>query len=118
MSEKEYIEKELVMDTIDELKLRALPKALLFDHLKKVIEVFSTENIAPVKRAKNLATQFGETICTNCGVHLGEVLRIVREYNGDDAVYYYQPKYCANCGAKFDEGEWAERSNEGSKDNE
>ena len=110
MSEKEYIEKELVMDTIDELKLKTLPKTLLFDHLKKVIEVFPTESIAPVKYATNLAPHFDETICTNCGVHLGEVLRIVREDNGDDAVYYYQPKYCANCGAKFDGGEWVERS--------
>ena len=77
MSEKEYIEKELVMDTIDELKLRTLPKTLLFDHLKKVIEVFPTESIAPVKYATNLAPHFDETICTNCGVHLGEAREIL-----------------------------------------
>ena len=103
MSEKEYIEKELVMDTIDELKLKTLPKMLLFDHLKKVIEVFPTESITPVKHARNLATDVGATICSNCRVCLDETMRIVREDDGDDTVYYYQPKYCANCGAKFDE---------------
>ena len=71
--------------------------------LKTCFEVTNTD-VAPVKHARNLATQFDETICTNCGIHLGEVLRIVKEDNGDDAVYYYQPKYCANCGAKFDGG--------------
>lgn len=45
----EYIDKELVIDTINELKSKALPKALLFDHLKKVIEVFPTREFVPVK---------------------------------------------------------------------
>ena len=68
----------------------------------RVIKYAPAADVAPVKYARNLATHFDETICTNCGVHLGEVLRIIREDNGNDAVYYYQPKYCANCGAKFD----------------
>lgn len=74
------------------------------DDMLDEADCFQSSDVAPVKHARNLAAQFNETICTNCGVHLGEVLRIVREDNGDDAVYYYQPKHCANCGAKFDGG--------------
>lgn len=56
---------------------------------------------ATTKSAKNLATHFGETICSNCGVYLDEMMRIIREEDGDDAICDYQPKFCANCGAKF-----------------
>ena len=91
----EYVDR----DYVDDVDVDLLSSSLeLIKRQKEALDV------APVKHARNLATQFDETICTNCGVHLGEVLRIVREDNGDDAVYYYQPKYCANCGAKFDGG--------------
>lgn len=33
MAEKEYIAKEFVIDAIEELKVKSIPKALLFDHL-------------------------------------------------------------------------------------
>lgn len=114
MSEKEYIEREAVMEIID--KYGCAHGGTLGSHSGAVdvvgdaIHKLPAADVAPVKHARNLAPHFDETICTNCGVHLGEVLRIVREENGDDAVYYYQPKYCANCGAKFDGGEWVERS--------
>ena len=89
MSEKEYIEKELVMDTIDELKLRTLPKTLLFDHLKKVIEVFPTESIAPVKHGHWVEqSDCDELVCSCC--------------NGGYTLYDETP-YCPNCGAKMDE---------------
>lgn len=54
----EHIDKEFVIDTIEELKSKALPKALLFDHLKKVIEIFPTEDFAPVK------------LCPTCGAKM------------------------------------------------
>ena len=91
----EYVDR----DYVDDVDVDLLSSSLeLIKRQKEALDV------ASVKHARNLATQFDETICTNCGIHLGEVLRIVREDNGDDAVYYYQPKYCANCGAKFDGG--------------
>ena len=108
MAEKQYIEREAIIkklnefggcDTSDEWE-EGFDDAI--STAVKIAEDLPAADVAPVKYARNLAAQFDETICTNCGVHLGEVLRIVREDNGDDAVYYYQPKYCANCGAKFD----------------
>lgn len=107
MSEKEYIEREAAKRAVDHaIELNDTEFDIVCDYIDRI----PAADVAPVKHARNLAAQFDETICTNCGVHLGEVLRIVREDNGDDAVYYYQPKYCANCGAKFDGGEWVERS--------
>ena len=49
MAEKEYIAKEFVIDAIEELKTKPMPKELLFDHLTKLIEIFPTEDFAPVK---------------------------------------------------------------------
>ena len=91
MSEKEYIEKELVMDTIDELKLKALPKALLFDHLKKVIEMFPTERVAPVKHGE------WEEIRDAYGQLEGWMCKCGRETKAKE-------NYCPSCGAKMDGG--------------
>lgn len=106
MAEKEYIDRKAMLDYIDDCIPRMISKKgkhlIAMENVRNFIAKFEAADATPVKYARNLAAQFDETICTNCGVHLGEVLRIVREDNGDDAVYYYQPKYCANCGAKFD----------------
>ena len=88
----EYIDKELVIDTIEELKSKALPKALLFDHLKKVIEVFPTEDFVPVKHG-HWGKCFGSFRCSECG-HGFDYDRYLPFFN-----------YCPNCGAKMDGGE-------------
>ena len=79
------------------------------DLLRSSLELIKRQkealDVAPVKHAKNLAPHFGETICGSCGVCLDEMMRIIREEDGDYGVYGYQPKYCANCGAKFDGGD-------------
>lgn len=103
MAEKEYIDREILLKmNFYTVNCNSEENRWNDYAIKDIIRHIPAADVAPVKHARNLATQFDETICTNCGVHLGEVLRIVREDNGDDAVYYYQPKYCANCGAKFD----------------
>lgn len=79
----EYIDKELVIDTIEELKSKALPKALLFDHLKKVIEIFPTEDFAPVKSG------FWEPISES------EMTGFNPEFAGCDPIAGYK---CSNCG--------------------
>lgn len=103
MAEKEYIDREILLKMNFYTANCNSEENRWNDYaIKDIIRHIPATDVVPVKHARNLATQFDETICTNCGVHLGEVLRIVREDNGDDAVNYYQPKYCANCGAKFD----------------
>ena len=107
----EYIDKELVIDTINELKTKALPKALLFDHLKKVIEVFSTRDFSPVKRgfwkpmSESEMTGFNPKFagrdpiagykCSNCG---NEAI-----FSCNDE--FVLSDYCPNCGAKMDGGD-------------
>lgn len=107
----EYIDKELVTDTIEELKSKALPKALLFDHLKKVIEIFPTEDLAPVKRgfwkpiSESEMTGFNPKFagrdpiagykCSNCG---NEAI-----FSCNDE--FVLSDYCPNCGAKMDRGD-------------
>ena len=87
----EYIDKELVIDTIEELKSKALPKALLFDHLKKVIEVFPTEDFVPVKHGHWIQIDKNKCECSNCGI----IVLIAVYPHGDK-------NYCPNCGAKMD----------------
>ena len=90
----EYIDKELVIDTIEELKSKALPKALLFDHLKKVIEIFPTEDFAPVKHGRWRQVDESKCECSNCGI----VVLIAVYPHGDK-------NYCPNCGTKMDGGD-------------
>lgn len=96
----EYIDKEFVIDTIEELKSKALPKALLFDHLKKVIEVFPTEDFVPVKHGHWIQIDKNKCECSNCGI----IVLIAVYPHGDK-------NYCPNCGAKMDKG--SEENNNG-----
>lgn len=91
----EYIDKEFVLDTIEELKSKALPKALLFDHLKKVIEIFPTEDFAPVKHGHWSHLGGDEFCCANCGY-------IVTTEGSWESP---NKKYCEDCGAKMDGGD-------------
>ena len=93
----EYIDKELVIDTIDELKSKALPKALLFDHLKKVIEVFPTRDVAPVRHGRwyNRGGRFRCSVCDN-----KTLLKDIGGTGGWSHEYEQQKSpYCPNCGA-------------------
>ena len=101
MAEKEYIAKEFVIDAIEELKTKPMPKALLFDHLTKLIEIFPTENFAPVKHGhwipqfvskRGLSDHF---MCSECA----ESTFTPRKF---EMIKY---AYCPNCGAKMDGGE-------------
>ena len=57
-----------------------------------------------VKCVKNQAICFGETICPNCGIHLEETSKIITNEDDYDRLFYdFQPRFCANCGAKFKE---------------
>lgn len=103
----EYIDKEFVIDTIEELKSKSLPKALLFDHLKKVIEIFPTEDFAPVKHGHWVYNQnghdwgLGAWECSLCH-SVNNNLPIDKRFS---PYVYAGSKYCPNCGAKMDGGE-------------
>lgn len=86
----EYIDKELAIDTIEELKSKALLKVLLFDHLKKVIEIFPTEDFAPVKHGHWRQVDESKCECSNCGI-----IALIGLYPHGDK------NYCPNCGAKM-----------------
>ena len=44
MAEKEYIDKEFVMNTINELKAKPLPKTIGLEHLQQIIEDIFADN--------------------------------------------------------------------------
>ena len=104
MTEKEYIAKEFVIDAIEELKTKPMPKALLFDHLTKLIEIFPTEDFAPVShghwkkgKGNERQTESGfihddRYFCDCCG--WGCCCETKLDFS-----------YCPNCGAKMFGGE-------------
>lgn len=94
MAEKEYIAKEFVIDAIEELKTKPMPKALLFDHLTKLIEIFPTENFAPVRHGRWINENF-YTRCSVCGN-----MAIYDKYGQG-----VESDYCPRCGAKMDGGD-------------
>ena len=97
MAEKEYIAKEFVIDAIEELKTKPMPKALLFDHLTKLIEIFPTENFAPVKHGhfRRLTFSNDTIICSECKMAYN-----IFETNGAENF-----NFCPHCGAKMDGNE-------------
>ncbi len=121
----EYIDKELVIDTIDELKSKALPKSLLFDHLKKVIEVFPTRDFAPVKHGhivwkeyhkggirRKKCLQEVNSIYIEQQMPCKHIAIIDERYLSKDPYCSECGKllgeflnYCGNCGAKMDGGD-------------
>ena len=107
----EYIDKELVTDTIEELKSKALPKALLFDHLKKVIEIFPTENLAPVKRGFWKPISESEMTGFNPKFAGRDPIAGYKYSNcGNEAIFscndeFVLSDYCPNCGAEMNGGE-------------
>lgn len=100
MAEKEYIAKEFVIDAIEELKTKPMPKALLFDHLTKLIEIFPTDNFVPVKHGHwiSLDDYFEDAECSECGDAL-----VIGDCSFNDFCECYN--YCPNCGAKMDGGD-------------
>ena len=107
MAEKEYIAKEFVIDAIEELKTKPMPKALLFDHLTKLIEIFPTEDFAPVRHGKwiynpnGMDFNLGAWECSVC-TQKNNNLPCSRNISPYICV---GSKYCPNCGAKMDGGE-------------
>ena len=53
MAEKEYIDKEFVMNAINELKAKPLPKTIVLEHLQQIIEDISAVEVAEVVRCKD-----------------------------------------------------------------
>ena len=97
MTEKKYIAKEFVIDAIEELKAKPMPKALLFDHLTKLIEIFPAEDFAPVKHGHFRRLTFsGDTIiCSECKMAYN-----IFETNGAENF-----NFCPHCGAKNGRGD-------------
>ena len=100
MTEKEYIAKEFVIDAIEELKAKPMPKALLFDHLTKLIEIFPTEDFAPVKHGHWVSEYDCGYITPHCS-ECGETA-LTKEETSYDYVY---SSYCPHCGAKNGRGD-------------
>ena len=96
MAEKEYIAKEFVIDAIEELKTKPMPKSLLFDHLTKLIEIFPTEDFAPVKHGHWIEEYDCGYITPHCS-ECGETA-LTKEETSYDYVY---SSYCPRCGAKM-----------------
>ena len=59
---------------------------------------------ADIPKAKNLNTDYAscdQFICSKCGIHLQDWVRMDDEY--DDIVHEYEFKYCPNCGLPIEE---------------
>lgn len=96
MAEKEYIAKEFVIDAIEELKAKPMPKTLLFDHLTKLIEIFPAEDFVPVKHGHFRRLTFSDDtiICSECKMAYN-----IFETNGAENF-----NFCPHCGAKIMDG--------------
>ena len=53
MPEKEYIDKEFVMNAINDFKAKPLPKTIVLEHLQQIIEDISAVEVAEVVRCKD-----------------------------------------------------------------
>lgn len=53
MTEKEYIDKEFVMNAINEFKAKPLPKTIVLEHLQQIIKDISAVEVAEVVRCKD-----------------------------------------------------------------
>ena len=53
MAEKEYIAKEFVINTINELKTQPVPKTIFLEHLQQIIEDIPAADVVPVVHCKN-----------------------------------------------------------------
>lgn len=120
MVEKEYIAKEFVIDAIEELKAKSVPKALLFDHLTKLIEIFPTEDFTPVRHGRWLYEVHKENVnfrwnvtaeCSECCDNRKEIWGgffpnvpdcIARDIALQNAKQIKLDNYCPNCGVKID----------------
>lgn len=114
MAEKEYIAKEFVIDAIEELKTKPMPKSLLFDHLTQLIEIFPTEDFAPVKHGHWIYQSSRKYI--NTDINEEKLQKEILGYGGRvilnlqcsvcrkvtmvcNSISY---EYCPHCGAKMD----------------
>ena len=109
MAGKTYIEREALINTCKKIihdKWNETTAPVSWSHAyADFIDDINNQpaaDVAPVKHVKNQATIFGETLCPNCGIHLEETSKIVTSEDGDVAHYQFQPKFCANCGARMD----------------
>lgn len=75
------------------------------DNLRELIaEVnarFSSSNAKPGAKGQNIGTLAGcdEFICSQCGIHLEDWVRMELEDDGDYTEYEYVFNFCPNCGA-------------------
>ena len=53
MPEKEYIDKEFVMNAINEFKAKPLPKTIVLEHLQQIIEDISAVEVVEVVKCKD-----------------------------------------------------------------
>ena len=89
---KEYIEREAVLEQIEEMKDNFAPTVRpMFDVFKHIVTTQPAADVAPVVHGEWLHKN-GEMYCSVCG---SEALM--------DEVYYKSP-YCPDCGAKMDGG--------------
>lgn len=57
-------------------------------------------------KAKNIGTDYGEQdqfICSECGIHLQDWIRIDEDDYEDGVVHEYVFRFCPNCGKKLEE---------------
>ena len=68
----------------------------------KEVESIHPADVKPVVYAENVADEYADCdqfICSECGIHLQDWVRIYEEDYQDRIVHEYVFKFCPNCGA-------------------
>lgn len=71
-------------------------------HKERAINRLPSASVKPVVRGENIAKDYADTdqfICSECGIHLQDWVRIDEDDYEDGIVHEYVFQFCPNCGA-------------------
>lgn len=108
MAEKEYIERNALLNEIEEIRPlnwtdteAEITEQIDYDAFENLVKSQPTADVQEVRHGKNV-TPFhpaDEFICSECGIAFKEMSEYIIE---DDVYREFYFKFCPNCGAKMD----------------
>ena len=111
MAEKEYIEREALLNEIEETRplnwtdtAAEITEQADYDLFEILVKSQPTADVQEVRHGKNITkiNPVDEFECSECGF----ICEMSEIYYDDENKFYtyrdYNPKFCPNCGAKMD----------------